>query len=512
MTPELSTQMRMQQVQILAPQLQQSLKILQLPTMELQGLIAQQLATNPALEEYDPSRDSSDTQDMQAFDPDVQDATQQREEQRHSIAEDDVANAGKDEPREAVLEKELDQTTVDDEWAGHYEAANKFGERITDGIRAERSPNEDEEYSYRMQSLASDETLADDLHEQIASLDLPAEEHEVIDYLTDSLDESGFLREAPAEIAAALHKDVALVERCIATLKTLEPVGIGARDLRESLLMQLQAQQKTDGLAWRIIQDYYQDLLHNRLERITRGLDASMERVQAAIKEIGRLDPRPGRDLSAGLTPVLRPDIVVTKSEAGEYTVDMNDNLLPYVRVSTRVRETVRNKLADRQQLSFLREQIRNGEALINNLQFRKRTIVAVAEAIVQRQREFMEEGPTFLKPLTMKEVAEMVGVHEATISRTVNDKYMATPQGVYEMRHFFSSAVSDDKENGVSTNAVKAKLQELIAAEDRQHPLSDDLLAEKLKQEGFAVARRTVVKYRQALGIANARQRKVFV
>ena len=267
-----------------------------------------------------------------------------------------------------------------------------------------------------------------------------------------------------------------------------------------------------DTTAWRILRDWYQELIHRRFDRITSGLGITLDAVHAAIRDIGTLDPKPGRDLSTDTAPAIRPDIIVTRTEQETYLVESNDNLLPYVRVSPRIKSLLKSKAIEKKQAHYLRQQIREGEMLINNLQFRKRTVVAVAEAIVETQQEFFSEGPMCLKPLSMREIADKVGVHEATVSRTVNLKYMDTPQGMYEMRYFFSSHVTDEQGKEISTNAVKAKLKEVIEGEDRHHPHSDDTLAEMLKKEGFPVARRTVVKYRQMLDIPNARQRKALM
>ncbi len=501
---------------ILAPQLQQSLKLLQVPTMELQALIAQQLATNPTLEEYDPILDIEELREMGGFDPDAQDLAGRREERGQTVAKDSREFLEDPSDPEQIHEKKLDRLTGDDEnWKSYYDSANLYSGytgRPEAVAYRERRPSDDEEYAFRIQSIPARRSLVDELREQYLSLDLSEEDNEILEYLIGSLENSGFLRETSGEIGEALKKEPAHIERLVNLLKTFDPPGIGAKDPRECLLTQLERQGKKDSRAYRLIEQFYADLLHNHLERVARGLGVSLEELHETIQEIGHLDPRPGRDLSTDTAPHIKPDIIVTRGDDGSYQVETNDNLLPYIRISPRIRNLVKNKAFDKQNLRYMRQEMRDGETLLNNLQFRKRTILAVAEAIVEAQKTFFMEGPTHLRPLNMKEIADKVGVHEATVSRTVNEKYMDTPQGLYEMRYFFSSHVANVEGNEVSTNAVKAKLKELIREEDKRRPYSDAKLAELLKEKGFPVARRTVVKYRKALDIPNMRQRKVFV
>jgi RNA polymerase sigma-54 factor len=515
MSAQLSTDLRMQQLQILAPQLQQSLKLLQMPTLELQALLKQQLSTNPTIEQIDPVQEFADD-DLREFDPDQQDLSDRWDDAGRSVAEDSTVLAqGGNGDTDAVSERKLDAVTSEDsQWHDYYDSVNNYGDfRQRPEIVAyhERRYGDDEAYNYRIASIPTEESLVDDLREQYLSLDLAPSEVEIMEYLIGSLDGNGFLRETPEELAEAMHADVATVTRLIDVLKTFEPAGIGARDLRECLMIQLERLGKQDTQAYRLLKDYFDELLHNRMEKIASGMRVELPQVQAILQEIGHLDPKPGRDLGTAAAAPIRPDIIVRKREDGAYEVETNDNMLPYVRVNPRVRNLLKHKALDKPTTQYLRQQVRDGESLVNNLQFRKRTILAVAEAIVEAQKDFFDEGETALRPLSMKEVAEKVGVHEATVSRTVHQKYMDTPQGIYEMRYFFSAHVTDSNGHEISTNAVKAKLKELIEAEDKRKPLSDDKLAARLSAEGFPVARRTVVKYRQALNIPNTRQRKSY-
>lgn len=514
MSTHLGTELRIQQTQILAPQLQQSLKLLQVPSLELQTLLAQQLACNPVLEEYDPTRDT-EYSDVEQFSPDELDLEEQRASRAAPLAEQAQPRDQGNDTHEQAYEQQLDTLTGDnEEWQSYYDNANapaSAGGHAETVAYRERRANDDELYLHRLNSIETRQTLVDELRDQFGTYTQTPADAEIIEYLIGSLDHNGFLTETVEDIAATLHREPAQVARLLALLRTFDPPGIGTHDLRECLLLQLERRGQRDSLAYRLLQEFYQELLHNRLEHIAHKMGVSIGTIQAAIKEIGTLDPKPGRDLSTTTAPAIRPDVLVTRNEEGTYAVETNDNALPYVRVNPRIRKMLKEKALDKSTSQYLRMNIREGETLLNNLQFRKRTVLAVAEAIVEAQRAFFDEGTMHLKPLSMKEIADKVGVHEATISRTVNGKYMDTPQGTFEMRFFFTAHVTDERGNEISTNTVKTRLKALIEQEDKHDPLSDDVLAAQLRTEGFPVARRTVVKYRQALELPNTRQRKVF-
>lgn len=518
MTAQLSTDIRMQQMQVLAPQLQQSLRMLQLPSMDLQALLAHQLATNPVLEQYDPIRDADEDGYLASFDPDQQDKVGAEEKRNQTVSREraELSTENNSESRAEHLLENGGGLTIDDEGESSYispgDTYESHGYEYESVSYRENRPYEDEEYRFRMQSIPAGESLRDELRAQYHSMTENEADWDIFDYILGSLDASGFLIESAEEIASELNKPVEHVEEVIETFRTFDPPGIGAPDLRSCLLIQLQRQEKTNTNAYRIINEFFDDLVAHKLNVITRGLGITHEELQDAISEIGTLDPRPGRDLSSGISQAISPDIIVTRRPDGTYKVETNDSLLPYVRVSPRIRKMLKDKLINKQEKKYMREQIQEGDLLVHNMEFRKRTILAVAEAIVEKQKEFFDEGPTFLKPLGMKEIADMVDVHEATVSRTVNGKYMDTPQGIYEMRYFFSANVAENEGLEVSTNAAKAKLRRIIEEEDKRKPYSDEKLAKLMQEEGFPIARRTVVKYRKAMGIPNMRHRKEFV
>ncbi len=513
MSAQLSMDFRQQQQQLLAPQLQQSLKMLQVTSMELQSLIDTQLATNPTLEEYDPTRDDAESLGLEEFDPDIQDLSEQKATRNQTIEESENEIHRDTLNNEKACEKELANITSEDEtFNDYFESQNNYGKSGLESVSyKEYSPKQDEWYNYKMQSISVKHNLSDELKDQYISLDLSEKETEIFQYLIGSLDKNGFLKEDAEKIAEELRCEPEPVEKLIETLKSFYPPGIGAKDLKECLLIQLDRLGSHETFAYQLISDFYNELLHNQLQIISKKSGKTIEEIQDAIHQIGTLDPKPGRDLSTINAPVIIPDIIVTRKEDGSFYVETNDNLLPYIRVIPSMKKLVKDKTLDKQDKKYLKNEIYEGETLVNNLQFRKRTVLAVAESIVERQKEFFNNGYSFLKPLCMKTVANEVGVHEATVSRTVNGKYMDTPQGIIEMRYFFSSNISGANETEVSTNAAKAKLREVVESEDKQKPYSDEKLAEKLTEKGISIARRTVVKYRKALNIPNMRHRKEF-
>jgi len=513
MSAQLSMDFRLQQQQLLAPHLQQSLKMLQTTSMELHSLIDTQLATNPTLEEYDPARDNLEALGLEDFDPVKQGLSEQKELRNQTIQESENEIHRDTLNNEKACEKELMNITSENEnFNDYYDSQNNFANQKLESVSyKEHSPKQDEWYEYKMQSISAAHNLADDLREQYMSLDFTENETIIFQYLIGSLDKNGFLKESSKEIADDLKEDTAKVEELIKILKSFYPPGIGAKNLQECLLIQLDQKNCHKSFAYELVSDFYNELLHNQLQIITKKTGKSIEEIQKAIHKIGKLDPKPGRDLSTTNAPVIRPDIIVTRKPDGLFNVITNDNLLPYIRIIPNIKKIVKDKELNKQEKKYLKTEIQEGETLINSLKYRKRTILAVAEAIVERQKDFLNNGSTFLKPLCMKTIAKKVNVHEATVSRTVNGKYMDTPQGIIEMRSFFSSNISDSGEIEISTNAAKAKLKEVIDAENKQKPYSDDKLAEKLTNEGISIARRTVAKYRIALKIPNMRHRKQF-
>ena len=297
------------------------------------------------------------------------------------------------------------------------------------------------------------------------------------------------------------------IESALVVVQALHPPGIGARDLRECLLIQLRRLDREDSLAYRIVEHAFDDLMNHRWTEITRALGLPPKEIQRAKDEIGELDPKPGRQLSGGTDHYIVPDMIV-ENVGGEYMVFVNDAGMPRLRISPYYRDIVAQGKFKDDNKKFIASRMNAALWLVQVIEQRRRTMLAVARFIVERQHEFFEKGTQSLKPLTLREVAENVEMSESTVSRVTSKKYVQTPRGVFSLKHFFSRGVAGD-EGEVSTHVVKAKMRSLVAGEDPKRPLTDQAIVDLLGEEGIHVARRTVGKYRTLLDIPVARARR---
>jgi len=303
-------------------------------------------------------------------------------------------------------------------------------------------------------------------------------------------------------------------ERIIETLKVIQsfdPAGVGARDLRECLMLQLERNGDEDTLEYAIIRDHMEALGRRRIPEIARGTNESVEEVQDAIARIARLEPRPGRAFLADGDQFVVPEVFVARS-GDDYVITTNNDHIPHLRISNTYKDIMSGGDRNAEVRNYIREKIRAGKFLIKSLHQRQTTITNIAREIVKRQREFMDKGVAFLKPMTMVQVAEVVGVHETTVSRAVSGKYMETPQGVFEMKYFFTAGIATSTGEGAMSNtSVKDMIDEIFKAEDPKKPLSDQEVVKMLADKGIVIARRTVAKYRTELNILPSNLRKVY-
>jgi RNA polymerase sigma-54 factor len=301
------------------------------------------------------------------------------------------------------------------------------------------------------------------------------------------------------------------LERARSVLQRLDPPGIGAESLQGSLLLQLARQGRSDSLEFRLVSEHLDELARRRLPDLAKKLKVPVERIQQAAELIGSLNPRPGQDF--GLAPPavhVQPDLAVEKVN-GRYVVTLNNEVLPRLRISNTYKDLMARSGTREEVRGYIRERIRSGKFFIQSIEQRQQTIRRIAEEIVARQIEFLEHGPSHLKPMNMAQLAEVVGVHETTVSRAVNGKFMKTPQGVYELRYFFTTGLETESGEAMSNVSVKAALSELVKAEDKSKPYSDDAIVRKLNEQGIKLARRTVAKYRDELGILPSHLRKTY-
>jgi RNA polymerase sigma-54 factor len=311
-------------------------------------------------------------------------------------------------------------------------------------------------------------------------------------------------------LAATTHLPPEKISEVLKVIQTFEPVGVGARDLRECLLLQLERNNQQESLEYRIVRDFMDALGKRRIPEIARGTSQSVEEVQTALSRIGRLEPRPGRSFLPAVEQYVAPEVFVQKS-GDDFTVTTNDEQIPHLRISNVYKDLMASGGDNAEVKNYIREKIRAGKFLIKSLHQRQATIANIGREIVKRQREFMEKGVACLKPMTMAQVAEVVGVHETTVSRAVSGKYIDTPQGVFEMKYFFTAGLQNAHGEDVSNTSVKDMIAEIFKGENPSNPLSDQEVVRMLTAKGITIARRTVAKYRDELGILPSNLRKVY-
>ena len=466
------------------PRLYQAMDLLYMPLLDLQQHLKQELLGNPFLELVEPE-----------------------EETEVSLSEDgkeaEKEKAGDDEPNwEDIL--------LDD---GSDQGAPP------------RDMSEAREYVEPVPVETKD--LSDYLREQIRMLDLTPRQQFLAEEFIGNIAEDGYLGATPEEIvqganqvlqghAEASEQEVAPqlytlpeAEEMLRIVQKLDPPGVGARDLRECLLLQLEARGETDGLAYRLVKDAFEDLKAHRWSDLGKrfGLDAA--EVQKVADELAKLDPKPGLQYSAASDQYIIPDLVVDKID-GEYKVFLNDGGLPRLRISKTYQEIARDKKKFQgENKDFINQRLNSAHWMIQAIEQRRQTMLKVMNFIVDRQREFFDKGVEYLKPLTLREVADVINMHESTVSRVTNEKYVQTPRGLLPLKFFFSSGLSTTTGEDASARSIKAQIQKMVADEDPKNPLTDQQIVEMFEQKGVKIARRTVAKYRDQLSILPARMRK---
>jgi RNA polymerase sigma-54 factor len=487
-------QLRLSQHLTLTPQLQQSIRLLQLSTLELNAEVERMLQENPLLE-----KESDDDEGAPPEAVAGAAGTGSAEPARAGDGDDERS----EEPADAaeVVEGGVPSGEVDfpDEGGGG------------DGDWGSASSSDDDDEFYPQQVASS--TLREHLMGQLGMLSLPRRDRQLVAALIDALDEDGFLAGTLDEMAEIfpdeLGIEVAELAVALRYLQGFEPTGVGARDIGESLALQLKALPESTpcrAAALKVVEDHL-DLLANRdltrLKRILQCDDAAIRSIRDLIRT---LKPKPGAAFANAEANYVVPDVVVRKVR-GHWVASLNEAAMPKLRVNRIYADILsRNREASNQQLTA---QLQEAKWLIRNVQQRFETILKVAQAIVDRQRRFFEHGEVAMRPMVLREIADMLGLHESTISRVTTQKYLLTPRGTYELKYFFGSHVATDTGGAASATAIRALIRQLIGAEDPKSPLTDSKIAEVLGEQGILVARRTVAKYREALSIPPVNQRK---
>jgi RNA polymerase sigma-54 factor len=460
------------QIQMLAPQLRQSLELLQLPALELRAAIQKELQQNPTLEEKPP-----ETADI-AIEP---------------------AAGAVDDAGEMSFKEEFDVLSrMDDEWCEYFMQEQEY-----------RVPDPDYHKKQEFLINSAGESLQEHLRRQLAVSGLDEYDRRIGELLIGSLNDDGFLAQSLEALAESTGADLTRLQDVLNLVQDFSPVGIGARDLQECLLLQLERLGHADSLAATIVTNHLEMLGRREHKEIARLLDQPLAAVHEAARLIATLDPRPGRAFSPEVTQYIIPEITVEKVN-DQYVVILNDDHLPHLRISRHYRELMKQSDTQADVRDYIRDRIRSGVLLIKSIAQRRQTIYRVATEIVRVQRDFLDHGITHLRPLVMADVARKVKLHETTISRCVANKYMQTPQGVFEMKYFFTPGLKTAGGETVSNKTVQDMIKNIVIREDPAQPLSDQEIQARLQEEGIQVTRRTIAKYRLALKIPPSHLRKI--
>src|SRR5213075_3064862 len=374
-----------------------------------------------------------------------------------------------------------------------------------------RQNQEDEEKrQFMFDSLVSSISLQENLLEQVRMSDLMEDQRQIAEMIIGNIDDYGYLQSSVDELSFATNIRPERIHEVLKIIQTFHPTGVGARDLRECLLLQLERDGKQGTIEHRIVSECMEALGNRRIPEIARTLDTTVEEVQSALARIANLEPRPGRAYLSDNNQYILPEVFVQKVGV-DLIVSTNNDHVPHLRISNTYKDLLAQADSSAEVREYIREKIRAGKFLIKSLHQRQQTILNIAREIVKRQREFLEKGVAFLKPMTMVQVAEVVGVHETTVSRAVSAKYMKTPQGIFEMKYFFTSGIQTANGIGMSNTSVKDMIDEMVKKEDPSKPLSDEEIVKLLTEKGIQIARRTIAKYRSELNILPSHLRKKY-
>lgn len=513
-----SQHMKLGQQMKLAPRMIQSMEILQMPLAELEERIEQELESNVTLEVAEGSADRKQVLE------DQKSAEREARENERPLSVDEKQGASDFERLESfesanpdLAENEYSNAAADQATTRDFEPST-FSRARSDGDR-------DGKMDAMAAAPARSASLQEQLLEQWSLADVPAELREAGALILAFIEDDGYVR-TPLEVIAdraparASRPSVAVLEAALAELQAqLDPPGTAARDVRECLLIQIEAMQRAGAaspdalaIAKRMIADHMDDLTQNRLPRISEKTGFSIEQIKAGLELMKRLSLAPARRLVEESPPPIIPDAIVEYDEEQDrYIAYLNDSRLPNLRINKQYAEMARDKNVPKKDREFLKTNMSNAQWLIDAVGQRRHTLLRVIGVVVEAQRDFFDYGPQAMKPLPMTQVAEQLGIHVATVSRAVAEKYLQTPRGIVPLRKFFTGGLATESGEDMSYDAVRAALQEVIAAEDKGKPLSDEAIVEALKGKGIEIARRTVAKYRDQLGIPSARLRKTF-
>jgi RNA polymerase sigma-54 factor len=479
--------MNLSQNLVITPQLQQAIKLLQMSRLELETQVRNELEENPILEEAE--------------------ILKEEDFQRTKEAETQTASENAETPVDATASENVQDPQKQDEfeWESYLETQHK--------APREASSGQEEIMNYE-NIISSTQTLHEHIYWQVKMAGFSENESLAADAIIAHIDDDGYLKVPLEQIAEEEKIDIGDLEDALSLIHEFDPPGVGARDLKECLLIQAKLLEEDTNDLVSLINNHLKDLEKKNYEAIAKGLNRSMEEVIEICKIIYAMEPKPGRGYSGNDTHYVTPDVYVYKV-GDDYVVSLNEDGLPKLKISNFYKNMLKggaNPTGDQKASEYIQEKLKSAVWLIKSIHQRQRTIYKVTESIVKHQRDFFEKGASALKPMVLRDIANDIGMHESTVSRVTTAKYVHTPQGIYELKYFFNSGISSsDGGEELASESVKLKLKEIVSKEDPKKPLSDQKLVELLRKEGIDIARRTVAKYRDVLKILPSSQRKKY-
>jgi RNA polymerase sigma-54 factor len=490
--------MHMAQKQVLAPRMIQSMEILQLPIIALQERIEQEMEDNPVLDQVEYVDEPAE------FEEEVVNPDSPTESEREMVVANDNNN--------------------EDDFERLMNMADNLPDEYEERSRPSRGQTEaeaDRQHDAMANMVSRPESLLDYLDHQLSWFDLSESLKKMCERIIYNLDSNGYLKSpleelippSPAETNGNLEawrkEQLKLAEEALAIVQRLDPPGIAARNLKECLMLQL-----TPGLLFYeelqvLIENHLEDLENNRLPLIAKKTGFSIETIQEAWEDLRTLKPKPGAEFSETFAPMVVPDVYVDRKEEGGYAVRLEDTQLPSLYISPTYRKLLQDPETNAETREYIKRKVNSAQWIIEAIEQRRSTLTRVSQAIVDHQTAFLDNGPEYIEPLKMQQIADKVGVHVTTVSRAVDDKWMQTPRGIFPLKRFFVGGTTSADGEEVAWDKVRLQLQEIVDHEDKTKPLSDDALVEELAKAGITVARRTVTKYRKAMNIPSSRQRR---
>lgn len=495
----ISQQQTQRQEQILAPQQLQSLEVLLTPLLELQDKLNHELERNPLIEQEwpEPEAPAGESADNTGSD-ETAPAEYHGEDQPlfAAIPTGNIDPAGDDHESKEIMEL-LD---LNSDWQDYKSEYTGY----------DNPPDEQEKRDYMFNSIIEQPSLQEQLLEQLRLSDVDTVVSAVAEQLIGNIDEYGYLRTPPDDLTANPKYQRETVEQALKLVQSFDPPGIGARDLKECLLLQLARKHNRDKKLVTLIKSHLDEISKNHLPQIAKSMNISMDELNALIEKVKGLTPHPATAIAPNNPVFVIPEVYV-EADGDEFKVTVNNEYLPRLRISAAYQNLLEDPNTNSETKEYIRGKIMNGKMLIRSLDQRQNTIQRIAQVIVDNQHSFLKEGIEHLHPMTMQQVADKLGLHETTISRAIANKYMQTPMGMYEFKFFFSGGYKSEDGEELSSKSIQEKINDLITREDTRKPLSDSKLSSLLKKAGLSVARRTVAKYRENMGIPPSNLRKEY-